>query len=109
MIEMDTTLGQHMMIERLLDMPQPVTIAQVLEATTIGDHTPAESNVRNWLETLHRKGWLTKGTAPKTGRRGKPSVEYALVAGARRVWEEREARLQEGYAERQAWDDALLG
>jgi hypothetical protein len=105
------TLGQHMMIELLLTMEQPVTIARVAHKIASGParEVVQPTTLRMRLEKLVELGWLTKGSAISIpGRRGKPPTEYALVAGAARAWQQREAQFQQAYREQQRWDEALL-
>jgi hypothetical protein len=105
------SLGQHMLVELLLDMEQPVTVRQVAAKINSG---PAGEQVtlpslKQRLDKLVANEWLTKGPSIHVpGRKGKPPTEYALVAGARRVWMDREAELQVAYREQRRFEEELL-
>jgi hypothetical protein len=65
--------------------------------------------MRMRLNKLVKMGWLTRGPSIATpGQRGKPPVEYALVAGAAHAWEKRERELQAMWREQREHEEELL-
>jgi uncharacterized protein YgbK (DUF1537 family) len=108
MIDANTTQSQHYLLELLLEMLQPFKAEHVVEELASQGGATSLPAMKQRLETLVRLGWLTKGPSLPNGRRGKAPMEYALVAGARRVWEAREAEMQEGFRRQREHDDALL-
>jgi predicted ArsR family transcriptional regulator len=108
MIDPMTTVGQHYLLELILQMQQPFTLQRLV------DRAPAhlETNptaMRMRLNKLVKMGWLTRGPSIATpGVRGKPPIEYALVAGAAHAWEKRERELQAFWREQREREEGLL-
>jgi hypothetical protein len=106
-----TSLSQHYLVEVLLELEQPFTAQDVVDEIASGpaSQTVSVPSMKQRLNTLVRLGWVTKGPGPKTGRRGKPTHEYAMVAGARAAWSKRDEAIQRGLEEQRRHDEALLG
>jgi predicted ArsR family transcriptional regulator len=110
MIDHTVTVGQYYLLELILQMQQPFTLQRLVDRAA--SEQALETNptaMRMRLNKLVKMGWLTRGPSIATpGVRGKPPIEYALVAGAAHAWEKRERELQAFWREQREREEGLL-